>query len=214
MLYRPAWLLLYIPLRLAFRLRFVHRGRLPRSGPVVVSGNHVSYLDPVLIALTSWRPISYMAKVELFEGARWFAWLLRRLNAFPVRRGEPDRTALSEATRRIERPGVVGIFPEGTRVDDSHGGADAGLGEAYGGAAMVALRSAATVVPVGIFGTQEAMPRGAKGVRFRPVTIAFGEPIRPEDVPEGTRRERVDALTAMLMERIAAAVREASGGRE
>jgi 1-acyl-sn-glycerol-3-phosphate acyltransferase len=206
MFFRAVWILLYVPLRVAFRLHFLQRDRLPSTGPVIVSGNHVSYLDPVLLALATRRPISYMAKIELFEGPPWFAWVLRHLKAFPVRRGEADRQAVSEASRRLERSALVGIFPEGTRGEGE-------VQEGLGGAAMIALRTGATIVPVGIAGTEEALPRDAKGVRFRPVTIAFGEPLHPDDVPNGGRRERMEALTGMLMVRIAEAVDEASRER-
>jgi 1-acyl-sn-glycerol-3-phosphate acyltransferase len=202
MLYRLVWLAGYVPLRLLYRLRFVDTENLPRSGPFVVSGNHVSYLDPVLLALSTFRPISYMAKTELFEGARWFAWLLRHLRAFRVRRDRADREALVEAKRRLDAGGIVGIFPEGTRTDGR-------LGEAHGGAALVALRSGVPIVPVGIVGTGDALPRDARRVRLARVTIAFGAPMHPQDAPAGSRRERVEALTGMLMERIADALRRA-----
>ncbi|GAB4274665.1 MAG: lysophospholipid acyltransferase family protein [Coriobacteriia bacterium] len=203
MLYRLAWLLFNIPLRLAFRLRFVGRGRLPSRGPVVVSGNHLSYLDPILLALATWRPIHYMAKVELFEGNRAFAWLLRHVHAFPVRRGTADREALTRAQEILDAGGIVGIFPEGTRSSDGS------LGEVYGGAALVAIRSGATLVPVGIAGTEEVLPRGSRRLRFAPVVMAFGEPVTPDRALAGSRKERVASLTGMLMEELEIAVEEA-----
>ena len=192
-----------LPVRLAFRMRTTGRADIPRP-PFILSGNHASYLDPVLLAVTIWPPVSYMAKVELFEGSRRFAWLLRRLLAFPVARGTADRGAISEASRRLEAGGVVGIFPEGTR-----GGGEGG--EVFGGAAMIALRAGIPIVPVGITGTGDALPRGARRLRLSRVSVVFGEAIRAEDVSGDSRRERVDALTARLMGRIADAVRAAGG---
>ena len=203
MFFHLVWLICYVPSRVAFRLRFLNRECLPRP-PYILSGNHVSHLDPILLALLSWVPVGYMAKSELFQGPRWFAHMLRLLGAFPVKRGTANRAALSEASQRLQAGRVVGIFPEGTRADGAPG-------VAYGGAALIALRTGSPIVPVGIAGSEQALPRGAKRIRFTRVTIALGEPLDPEDVPEGSRRERMDALTATLMERIATAVCEARG---
>jgi 1-acyl-sn-glycerol-3-phosphate acyltransferase len=201
--FRLVRFIVYLPLRAAFRVRFMHRERLPRP-PYILSGNHVSLLDPIVLALLSSTPVGYMGKDELFRGRRWFARFLTMLGAFPVKRGTPDREALAEACRRLEAGRVVGIFPEGTRARGD-------LGAAYGGAAFVALRTGAPIIPVGIAGTERALPRRAKRIRFARVTIALGEPVRPDEAPQGSRREKVDALTATLMERIADAVHVAGG---
>lgn len=210
MFYRLVWLVFYVPLRLYFRLTFIGRENVP-EGAHILSGNHASYLDPALLALSGYRPVHYMAKSELFEHSAWFTWLLRQVRAFPIRRGTPDRQAIATASALLEAGRRVGIFPEGTRADVDV--ADGGFGAAFGGAALVALRSDVPIVPVGIAGTDKAMPRGSIWIRPARVRIVFGDPLTPQDAGDGSRRERVDALTAMLMERIADAVR-AAGGEE
>lgn len=166
-------------------------------GGALLAGNHLSYLDPVLLWCAAPRPVRFMAKSELWD-VRVLAWALPRLWAFPVMRGGADRAAIEAATGFLKAGELVGIFPEGTRAE-----ADATeLGEAHGGAAFIAMRAGVPVVPTAFVGTDAAMPRGARLPRLRRVDIWFGEPVRPEDFVEGSRKERVAAMTAAIMRRI------------
>ncbi|GAB4285536.1 MAG: lysophospholipid acyltransferase family protein [Coriobacteriia bacterium] len=188
-----------------FRVRMIGAERIPASG-AVLAGNHVSYMDPVTLWSAAPRPVHFMAKRELWEG-RFLGWLLPRLWAFPVARGEVDRGAIERATAIVRDGGLVGIFPEGTRAD-----ADVDApGEAHGGAAFVALRTGVPIVPVAFIGTDRVMPRGAKLPRPGRVTIRFGTPIAPDDVEASSRKERVRALTDAAMAGIAA---ELAAGRD
>lgn len=184
----------------AYRTRFAGVENVPPGG-AILAGNHVSYLDPVLLWCGAPRPVHFMAKVELWD-SRFIGFALKRLLAFPVRRGTPDRVALSTAASLLDSGELVGIFPEGTR-HRAHG-AD-GLGEANEGVAFMALRSGVPVVPVGIHGTAEALPPGAHVPRFPRVTIRYGAPVRPEEFTDGGRKERVELMTREIMERIARA---------
>jgi len=185
---------------LLYRTRFRGVEHVPATG-AIIAGNHVSYLDPALLWCGGPRRIHFMARSALFR-QRILGWALPRLWSFPVHRGSADRAAIARATELLEAGELVGIFPEGTRV--RHGGADA-LGEAHGGVAFIAMRAAVPVIPVGIAGTDRAMPPGARIPRFPRVTFWFAEPVRPEDFVEGGRKERVEAMTAEIMRRIAAA---------
>jgi len=187
----------------AYRTRFIGTENIPEGG-AVLAGNHVSYLDPVLLWCGAPRPVHFMAKVELWE-SRLLGAALDRLLAFPVHRGAPDRAALMRATELLRSGELVGIFPEGTRQDSSTGE----LGEASEGVAFIALRASVPVVPVGIAGTERALPRGARLPRFPRVTFKFGEPVHPGEVEAPGRKERVDLMTSLVMRRIAAARTEA-----
>lgn len=178
-----------------FRVRFLDEKNVP-TGPAILAGNHVSYLDPALLWCGSPRPMHFMAKSELWE-IGWLGWVFDRLWAFPVNRAGADREAISTATSLLERGELVGMFPEGTRKRD--GGDE--LGEAQGGVAFIAIRAGVPVVPVGIAGTDEAWPPGRKLPRLVRVRMAYGEPIDPEQF-EGGRKERVAAMTAEIMRRI------------
>jgi len=180
---------------LLFRTRLEGAERIPAGG-ALLAGNHVSYLDPVLLWCASPRKVHFMAKRELFERGI-VAWLLPRFWGFPVNRGEPDRTAIVTATELLRSGELVGVFPEGSRRDTESGEA---LGQAHGGAAFIALRAGTPIVPVGFSGTERAMPRGSRFPRFVRTRITVGEPIDPQAVaPEAGRKERVEAVTAQMM---------------
>lgn len=197
-------------LPLFFRARIIGAERIPVSG-ALLAGNHVSYLDPVLLWCKSPRPVHFMAKSELF-GKGFIAWLLPRLWAFPVNRGEPDRAAIVTATELLQGGDLVGVFPEGSRRGAD---ADGAVGQAHGGAAFIALRAGVPIVPIAFLGTDRAMPRGARLPRLVRVTILVGEPIDPATiVPEAGRKERVAAVTQRMMDEIGALLRSNGGGAQ
>jgi len=179
-----------------FSVRTYGAENIPASG-AVIAGNHVSYLDPVLLWCATPRPVHFMAKRELWDG--WFlAWVLPRLWAFPVNRNGVDRAAIETASGLLADGELVGIFPEGTRAE-----ADAtSLGQAHGGVAFIAMRAGVPIVPAAFVGTDSAMPRGVKFPRPRKVTVWFGAPVDPVSFSEGSRKERVDAVTAAVMSEI------------
>lgn len=188
----------------AYRVRVLGRDNIPSEGGYILAGNHVSYLDPALLWSVAPRPTHFVAKSELFEN-RVVAWVLTRVWVFPISRASADREAIQRATDLLVYGEPVGMFPEGTRRRPGAPVGDDELGEAHSGVAFIAMRAAAPVVPVGISGTDRALPAGAKMPRFPRVTFSFGEPVRPEDFSEGGRKDRTAAMTAEIMHRIAAA---------
>ncbi|MDO8949717.1 MAG: lysophospholipid acyltransferase family protein [Actinomycetota bacterium] len=179
----------------AFRVRLIGRENIPTSGGAILAGNHVSYMDPVLLWEFAPRPTHFMAKSELFRG--FPGWVLNNAYAFPVVRGSADRTAIATATKLLEDGELVGIFPEGTRSSDGS------PGEAHGGVSFIAMRAGVPVIPVAFIGTDKVLPRGQKFIHPARVTIKFGAPIDPATFTEGSRKERMEALTATIMKRIA-----------
>jgi len=163
---------------------------------VVIVSNHLSDLDPLIVGSAVKRRVGFMAKQELFEvpGVRWW---VSACGAFPVRRGEPDRQALRTAMHLLEGGGVLVMFPEGTR------GTTRELRPPEPGAALLALRTGATVLPVAVIGSDEVMPRGSHRLRRATVRVRIGEPIpvpRPSPRPRGKRdREEIDALGRQFM---------------
>jgi 1-acyl-sn-glycerol-3-phosphate acyltransferase len=184
----------------AYRTRFIGAHNVPPGG-AILAGNHVSYLDPVLLWCGAPRPVHFMGKIELWE-SRLVGGILNLLLAFPVHRGAPDRAALSTATELLRSGALVGMFPEGTRHRAD--GPDE-LGEANSGAAFIAMRAGIPVIPVGIHGTADVLPPGARLPRFPRVTFVYGEPVHPEEFKEGGRKERVEGMTREIMDRIARA---------
>jgi 1-acyl-sn-glycerol-3-phosphate acyltransferase len=189
-------------LGLLFRVRLVGAERIPPGG-VILAGNHISYADPVLLWCRAPRPTHFMAKSELWESGV-FGWGLDHFWAFPIRRGEPDRAALTQAGAYLKAGEPVAIFPEGTRNFD-------GTAEGQAGAAFIAMRNSVPVVPVGIAGTDRIKPPGSRMIHFPRVVMSFGDPIDPAAYSEGGRSERVAAMTAEIMRRIGEQVERARG---
>lgn len=165
--------------------------KVPAQGATIVIANHVSYLDPPALGVAYPRRVYFMAKQELFR-IPVFGWLLRELGAFPVRRGEPDRRAFKRAFEILTGGGVLGMFPEGTRSKTGE------LGPAEEGAALLALRTGARLVPAGI--------RGTRGPG--PVQVVFGSPVPLDDLNPRDRAS-VRVLSERAMASIAALLAEA-----
>ncbi len=149
--------------------RYVRTGRehARLKGGLIVASNHRSFLDPFAVGgCLPWRrPMNYVAKVELFE-RRWQGWILSRLGAFPIRRGESDEEAMETARQIVERGGAVCIFPEGTRIRRGT------LGQPRRGVGRLALQTGAPVIPTAVLGT-ENVRRGWR-IRPRKVKVRLG----------------------------------------
>lgn len=163
----------------------------PKTGAVLMVSNHVSYLDPVSIGDASPRRVVFMAKAELFK-VKPLGFLLRGVDSFPVRRGEPDRTAFKTTLEMLQDGRCVCIFPEGTRAPAGEGL----LGDAEPGAGVFALRTGCPVVPVFVRGTDRMLDRKGRLHRAR-ITVTFGEPFH---ITRGTDK---DEAGRMLMAAIA-----------
>lgn len=151
--------------RFLFRIRIEGAERVPKTGPVLLLSNHRSVCDPLFLAMGCCRKIRYMAKAELFEEhGRLARRLLFGLGAFPVKRGTGDLKSLREALALLKNGSVVGIFPQGKCAPDSE------LFHAMPGAAFLALRSGAAILPACI--RCEGRVRPGKRVWVR-----FGEPL-------------------------------------
>ena len=160
-----------------FRLSRIGREHAKVKGPLIVAANHRSFLDPFVIgASLPWRrPLHYVAKVELFE-PRWQGWILNRLGAYPVRRGQSDEETLVTSRGVLERGGAICIFPEGTRIRTGS------LGRPKRGFGRLALETGAAVLPVAVHGSDQV--RNGMAIRPRKVKVRAGRALtfpRSED---------------------------------
>ena len=163
-------------LRVFYRVRVDGKSNVPTSGPLILASNHRSFLDSIFVPLVIRRRVTFVAKAEYFDSKKT-AWFFRGVGQIPIRRegGSASERALASATEVLEKGGVFGIYPEGTRTRDgfTHRG--------HTGVARLALRTGATIVPVGLVGTDECQPTDRKLPRlFRTVHVRFGTPIRPD----------------------------------
>ncbi|HUT74663.1 MAG TPA: lysophospholipid acyltransferase family protein [Armatimonadota bacterium] len=204
------WLFVFCHWRVSGRRHF------PRRGGVILAPNHTSYLDPPVAAVAVDRQVFFMAKSELFEVAL-LGPLIHALGAFPVRRGVADRAALRQAEQILRGGEPVMVFPEGTRSQDGR------LTPAELGIAMLALRTGAPVVPMGVDGTDRALARHSFIIRPAGIRIRIGPaltfddlrgdgPLRRETAQAAARR--ITAALADLLPRWRAATwhRTARGG--
>jgi 1-acyl-sn-glycerol-3-phosphate acyltransferase len=182
--------------RLLFRFRIYHRERLPQTGGIILAANHQSYFDPPLVGICSRRPVHYLARKTLMDWP-FFGPMFPDMNVIPVDRDGNDMSALKTVIRKIREGEGVVLFPEGTRSPDGR------LQPAQAGVGLVIAKTLAPVVPMRIFGSHEAFPRGSNRVKFHPIRVVIGEPIvfTKEDVGKGAR-EDYQRLSQRVMDAI------------
>ncbi|MCM1981975.1 MULTISPECIES: lysophospholipid acyltransferase family protein [Oscillatoriophycideae] len=180
------WSIVSPTLHLAFRGRIYGAETVPMQGPLIVVCNHASDFDPPLLSNCVRRPVAFMAKEELFK-IPVLSTLIRWYGAYPVKRGRADRAALRAAQQAIADGWAVGLFLEGTRTPD---------GRIYHpklGAAMIAKKVQAPLLPVCLWGTQHILGKGQSFPRPAPVTVRFGELIPPP--PPSSDRTALEQIT-------------------
>ena len=182
--------------RLFFRFRVVHRERRILKGPLIVAMNHESYLDPPLAGTASGREMFFLARKTLLD-VPVLGWMLPRLNVVPVDQEGTDRSALKALIRILKAGNATVVFPEGARTLDGN------LQPALPGLGFVIAKTLAPVLPMRVFGSHEAMPRGRKRLRFHPIAIVIGEPIH---FTEADLQPREKELYQRLSERVMSAI--------
>jgi 1-acyl-sn-glycerol-3-phosphate acyltransferase len=178
MRYRFLRLLVGLLAFLQMRLYISHQDGIPSDGPVLLVSNHLGMTDPLVIALPSRRPVRILAKAELFD-LPLIGWLAHQAGVLPVRRGAADREALQLAHGLLAEKECILIFPEGKYHYPPE---PPGMQLVKTGAAWLALKSGAQVVPVAIWGTEYVWEtsRGWRPWNRPPVHVVFGDPYYPE----------------------------------
>ena len=198
--YHPGAAIIGFASRLLWRARIEGIEHLPRTGPFIVVANHCSNLDPLMMGWATGhqigRVVHFMAKIEM-RGWPIIGWLATQAGVYFVRRGEGDRAAQRFSLETLAAGEPIAMFPEGTRSRNGR------LKEGKGGAALIAMRSGALLVPAGVRGTHRIFPGRSRWPRLTRVAIRFGEPFALPHQPDG-RLDRAEL--AQGTERIMSAI--------
>ena len=166
----------------------------PRTGPLIICANHSATLDPPMVPAFVPRNDTWnMAKSEYFRG-RFNRFIFTAYQAFPVVRHTADRAALKKSFDLLKAGQALVIYPEGTRVESGV------LAKPEPGAGFIAQKAGCPVLPVGLTGTRECLPKGARWPRRTRVTITFGKPFLVlQKRADGTRVSHDDASDAIML---------------
>ena len=190
-LYRALELTVSPTLRAVFRPEVDGAANVPRSGAVIIAGNHVSFADEIFTPLAARRQVSYLAKAEYFTSPGLRGWamasFMEKIGQVPVERGDMRAAAASVdlCVDLLHAGRAFGIFPEGTRSPDGR------LYKFRTGVARIALRTGVPVVPVGLVGTDRVQPPGSRSWHRHPVAVRFGAPLDFSGRAEDERSARV-----------------------
>jgi 1-acyl-sn-glycerol-3-phosphate acyltransferase len=183
-------------LRALFSIEMVGLHNIPPDGPFIAAMNHIFFIDPILVSTFSNRMIVIMSKIENYS-IPLVGPILHLYGTFPVHRGETDMHAIRTSLKVLDAGLGLLMAPEGTRSPHRT------LQPGRDGMALIALRSAAPIVPVGIAG-QEKLWTNLKRLRRTPVRLAFGEPFLARPDPSLSHKEQLHCVTHDAMVRLAA----------
>jgi 1-acyl-sn-glycerol-3-phosphate acyltransferase len=189
---------------IALRRRVVGKHNVPRGACIIVA-NHVNLLDSPIIGVSLRRRAYFLAKEELFRSPV-FGWLARHFGAFPVAKGRLNRQAGRKSLELLSRGQAIIIYPEGRRSNDGR------LGRAYPGAVLLAAKTGAPILPVGITGTRQLI--GKWWFLRRPViTLNIGESFELPPINSKMDRQSTARLCDEVMSHIARLLPEEQRGR-
>jgi len=188
--------------RMIYRPIVEGRDNVPRTGPVILASNHLSFIDSPVLTLLAPRPVQFLAKADYFTGTGARGALSRSfftaVGAVAVERGagQAAQEALDLGRAILDRDEAFAVYPEGTRSRDGR------LYRGRTGVAWLALTTGAPVVPVGLIGTQELQPVGSRIPRLHRITVRFGDPLdlsRHGSADSGrARRHATDEVMAAI----------------
>lgn len=159
MLYKVMKTLVGIVFKLIYRINIIGKENLPKEGPYIVCANHFHVYDPVLISIITPSQIFWMGKKEVFD-KKFFGAFLRGLGSFPVNREEVELSTIRTSLKILKDNGILGIFPEGTRVKNFD------IENAKGGVGLISIKSKSPILPIYIEGPYKP---------FRKVNVYIGE---------------------------------------
>lgn len=167
-----------------YRIEVLGLEHFPKDGGVLLCTNHIHNFDPLVVGSTAPRPVHFMAKEELFN-VPVLGNIVRKCNAFPVKRGKGDRESLRAGLKVLKDGNVFGLFPEGTRSKTGE------IGKGLSGAGFFALRTEADVVPCAIIGPYKSL---------KTLKVVYGKPIAMEEMRAA--KASAEQVTELIMSEI------------
>ena len=178
------------------RLRVEGKQHVPKEGIFILAPTHRSILDTPIASAVTRRRMRFMGADKWWKN-KWFGKLLTACGGFPVSRGTADREALKRCIAVLEEEQPLVLFPEGERKSGPT------VQPLFDGAAYIAAKTGAPIVPVAIGGSERVMPKGAKFIYPKKVYVIIGEPIpAPTGANPKEQREAARVLTHQLHARL------------
>lgn len=156
--------LMRILFRLYYNPKIINKNVIPKTGPILIVGNHKHIYDQCLTIMATKRPIHYMAKKEYFDGK--LAWFFKFVGCISVNRSIKDTNATNQALEILKNDGAIGLFPEGTRNKTK----DVFLLPFKFGTVSMAKKTNATIIPFGLTGDYKFRSKNLK--------IKYGTPFK------------------------------------
>lgn len=177
---------IYIYCKIVYRMEVIGKENIPKEGPIIICGNHRSFLDPPLIEVTCGRYTRFLAKEELTKNP-FLAFLGKVFDAILVKRDSKEVTAIKESLKTLKDENCLALFPEGTRNGIEKGE------KVKDGAAFFTVRTGVKVLPVGISGGEKP---------FKKVTIKYGKTLDFSEYKGNKDKEVLDKITDEIMDNI------------
>jgi len=196
-----------IQLTLFYRIRVHGLENFPDSGSTLICSNHQSFLDPVVLGVTSPRALNFLARETLFK-IKPVRMFLELNDAIPIDLDSMGMTGIKESLKRLKRGEKLVVFPEGTRCDDGE------LLPFKPGFDLLARRSKSRMLPIALDGCYQAFPRDAKLPKFGEIQVVVGEPIEFEEYKNWTPEETAAILEVRVAECLAEARRRITNGKK
>ena len=196
LVYGFIWVLCNVFSRLFLRYRTIGTEFIAKKEGILIAANHASYSDIPLLGCSIPRRVSFLGRANLFPNP-FLNWSLRWLGWIPLRTDRLDRRAFGEAIARLKAGKPVVIFPEGTRTPNGR------LQPGKPGIGLLVAEAGCSVVPTYISGTYEVLPIGSTCLRYHPVTVHFGQPMKFEPWPEEQSKAFYQYVSSTVMARIA-----------
>jgi 1-acyl-sn-glycerol-3-phosphate acyltransferase len=185
--------LIWLVAKILWRISFEGLQNIPRTGAFVMAPVHRSFIDFGLASAATRRPMGYMGKESIWRN-KYMGAFITHLGAYPVNRGAPDRESLRRTLAILDSGKPLVLFPEGTRRSGP------AIEHLHEGAAYVASRAGVPIIPVGIGGSERALPKGKALPRLVRIHVLVGEPLMPAPIAEGARHPSRRAIRELTMQ--------------